>query len=1313
MIIVVKYANVIGAIHERKVDESMSKFKRVVSAMLAILIGFGLLAVPVTTVSAADATLSAANIALSREVATEGMVLLKNDNNSLPLKKGATVALFGGGQINFVKGGTGSGDVNAAYVRNLLQGMQIKQDEGKVTINTDVSGKYSSNTGYVPTTSELSTAASKSDNAIIVITRNSGETSDRSAGKGDYLLSDAETSLISNVCSAGFDNVCVVLNIGAVIDTGWISNYDIDSVLLAWQPGMEGGLAVADILVGDVNPSGKLADTFAKSFNDYPSSSNFQKGKYWDNYEEDIFVGYRWFETFDPTYSKVNYEFGFGLSYTTFSLTNARAVANGINIDVTVDVKNTGSVAGKEVVQVYFKAPQGVLGKPGKELAAFAKTDLLEPGQTETVKLSFPINDMSSYDDTGKTGHESAYVLENGTYNIYVGTSVKNCSVAGSYNVTSTRVTEQLTEQAEPVQLEKRLLADGTYEYLDNIYNTKNDYGHEVSKSGTTRIEAEDSTSRHQNAPVWYNENNTATCVLDVQSSDVSNGGLRYASFDLNVQETGVYDFKITCSQKNSSQTDSINLYVDDVKVTDGGTIDLTQTSSSDIWATREFGTMKVTLTEGKHTFRVEFSDGGGYRGVFDYFTLTPADMNEGSAMNVNASGTTKIEAESYTRKSAAVGTESVTAGDSNGATSLIGLDNETETRFVEYKLNVASAGTYALTLRASNGHSDGTHYDSVEVLVDGISQNIDVDMQRTGSSGNDRWWKFVDVNAGDIQLPAGTVHLRLDCSRFGNLDYFTLTKVNNNYSVVSENFEMESGRETSSAPAYTGNKNIKMSDVVADESKMDVFLAQMTDDELTDLLHGKSKTLRYSNTGSIGNMSAYGIPAAETADGPAGVRFNAGSTEIDGGEEISTTAWPIATLVACTWNTELVEQMGVAFGKECNDYKINVLLAPGMNIHRNPLCGRNFEYYSEDPLVSGKMAAALTRGVQSQNVAVAIKHFAGNNREYTRKMMDSRMSERALREIYLKGFEIAVKEGNAWSVMSSYNRVNNIAVAESVDLLTNILRKEWGFDGAVLTDWRNTYTSFKEVLAGGDIKMPDSETNKVRNQISGALDNNELGRADLLASAENVVRLVMRTSQETVTNRITEAGISRVRANNFTSKSSGVGSETCSDTYGGTIPNYTQNGAWLTYNIDVETAGTYSVVARVASANANATIQIAVDGNVVGTIHNDSGSTGWQDWKNASAVSVNLPEGEHTMTLTFPGNAVNLNWIEFQMGEPVLKGDADFNDVVDTMDIAIVKDRALKGSWSEEELAIADMNGDGKLTVVDIIAIKRVVAKP
>lgn len=860
--------------------------------------------------------------------------------------------------------------------------------------------------------------------------------------------------------------------------------------------------------------------------------------------------------------------------------------------------------------------------------------------------------------------------------------------------------------------LEKRLLADGSYEYLDNIYNTKNDYGIEVAKSGTTKIEAEDSASRHQNAPVWYNENNTSTCVLDVQSSDVSNGGNRFASFDLNVQETGVYDFKITCSQKNSSQTDSIKLYVDDVQVTDGGTIDLSQTSSSDIWATKEFGTMKVTLTEGKHRFRVEFSDGGGYRGVFDYFTLTPSDMSEtGSATSVSSSGTTTIQAESYSRKSAAVGTEEVTAGDSTGATSLKGLDDTASTRFVEYKLNVASAGTYSLVLNAANGHSDGTHYDCVEVLVDGISQNIDLDMPRTSTeSGTVRWFRFQNVTAGNIELPAGTVHLRLDCSRFGNLDYFTLTKVNSDYSVTSENFEMESGKETASAPAYTGDKGIKMNDVAADESKMDAFLAQFTETQLTDLLYGKKTTLRYGNTGSVGNMSAFGIPAAETADGPAGVRFNAGSTEIDGGETISTTAWPIATLVACTWNTELVEEMGVAFGKECKDYDIDILLAPGMNIHRNPLCGRNFEYYSEDPLLCGKIAAALTRGVQSRNVAVAIKHFAGNNREYTRKMMDSRMSERALREIYLKGFEIAVKEGNAWSVMSSYNRVNNIAAAESVDLLTNILRKEWGFDGAVLTDWRNTYTSFKEVLAGGDVKMPDTETNKVKNQMAGALDNNELSRADLLVSAENVVRLVIRTTNDSISHTIAANTASRIKASDFASKSDGVGSETCNDTDGGTIPNYTQNGAWLSYDVRVEEAGTYTVYARVAADNRpNATVQISVDGKTVGTISNDSGSAGWQDWKNTSAIQVDLPAGNHTLMLTFPGDAVNLNWIEFARKQ-ILKGDADFSDGVDTADMLKVKDLIMADSWTAEELEIADMNGNGKLDVADLLMIKRIV---
>jgi beta-glucosidase len=241
-------------------------------------------------------------------------------------------------------------------------------------------------------------------------------------------------------------------------------------------------------------------------------------------------------------------------------------------------------------------------------------------------------------------------------------------------------------------------------------------------------------------------------------------------------------------------------------------------------------------------------------------------------------------------------------------------------------------------------------------------------------------------------------------------------------------------------------------------------FLHQMTDEELVHLLGGQPNT-GVANTFGIGNMPEYGIPNVMTADGPAGLR-------IDPKCGIHTTAWPCATLLASTWNEELLYKTGLAGAREVKENNIGVWLAPAVNIHRSPLCGRNFEYYSEDPLLTGKMAAAFVRGVQSQHIGATVKHFALNNKETNRKNSDSRVSERAAREIYLKAFEIIVKEAKPWCIMTSYNIINGHRSSENEELLSGILRGEWGFEGMVTTDWWTFGEHYKEAAAGNDLKM-------------------------------------------------------------------------------------------------------------------------------------------------------------------------------------------------------------------------------------------------
>ena len=745
-------------------------------------------------------TASSEHIALSRESAKEGMVLLKNDACALPLRPGARVALFGKGTCDYVKGGGGSGDVTVPYILNLADGFARYPEHAAVFDETMafyreyVRSEYAG--GHVPgmiaepalPEGMLDRAAAWADAAVISISRFSGESWDRKSAfdkiekhlgvheelvaqanalypNGDYTLTDAEAALVEAVCKK-FNRVIVVLNVGSVFDTTWFAeNPSIQAVLLGWQAGLEGGLAEAELLLGIGNPSGKLADTFAKSLEDYPSSPTFYESDTHVDYVEDIYVGYRYFETLPGAADKVNYPFGYGLSYTGFEIDRPTLRHIGDDIEVRTAVTNVGSLPGKQVVQVYFSAPQGKLGKPARQLADYQKTRLLQPGETQRMVLRFPIDSMASYDDTGAV-QASAWVLESGDYRFFVGTDVRAAAeCAWFYHQDADQVVCQLTKRLAPTQLERRLRADGSYEEL----------------------------------PQGEPNDPNATLI-----------------------------------------------------------------------------------------------------------PLTP------------------------------------------------------------------------------------------EMRIDGMGPGV---------------------------------------------------------------------RSVPSLPRFTKDRDRHALDEVADGAmSLDDFVAQLSDEDLAWTLGGQPNT-GVANTFGYGNLPQYGVPNAMTADGPAGLRI----WPIVG---VSTTAFPCATLLACAWNPDVCESVGRAAAEEVKENNIAVWLAPAINIHRNPLCGRNFEYYSEDPLLTARQAGAMVRGVQSVGIAATIKHFALNNKETNRRNSDSRASERAIREIYARPFELIIKEDDPWSVMTSYNIINGHRASECEDLLNGMLRGEWGYDGLVTTDWWNYGEQYKEVVAGGDVKM-------------------------------------------------------------------------------------------------------------------------------------------------------------------------------------------------------------------------------------------------
>ena len=778
-------------------------------------------------------TAGKAHVGLSRRAAREGMVLLKNEGSALPLPAGCRVALFGKATIDYVKGGGGSGDVTVPYIRNIYDGFAEMIGKESVYPGTVayyrkyVEEQYAAHwaPGMVaePPVPEdlLREARAFTDTAVISISRFSGEGWDRKSTRavitrkepvtgdavsmsdvlferGDFYLSDAERRMVETVSEA-FEKTIVVLNTGGMMETAcYRDNPRIQGLLLAFQGGMEGGCAAAELLTGAASPEGKLPDTYAADLEDYPGCADFYESDQYVNYTEDIYVGYRYFETIPGAAAKVVYPFGYGLSYTRFALSQERAAFSGEEAEVRVLVTNEGSVPGREVVQVYYSAPQGLLGKPAKELAGYRKTRMLAPGESELVIIRFPLSAMASYDDLGKTS-KAAWVLEAGEYRFFIGTSVRDGRWAEeTWTLPENRITEQLTSRMTPACLEKRMLADGTFEKLP-----------------------------------------TAPCN----------------------------DFKAT--------------------------------------------------------------------------VLAPMSDEE---------------------------------------------------------LNAAPG------VRA----------------VPGIRNH-----------GRKKGMKLQDAADGKISL-----------------------------------------RE---------------------------FVAALPDEDLACLLGGQPNT-GLANTFGYGNNPVYGVPNIMTADGPAGVRFRPEAG-------VTTTAFPCATLLASSWDPQLTYEVGAAASLEAKENNIMVWLAPGVNIHRNPLCGRNFEYFSEDPLLAGKQAAGMVRGVQSNHIAATPKHFALNNKETNRRNCDSRASERAIREIYLKQFEIVVKEARPWSIMSSYNIINGHRASENRDLLTGILREEWGFDGMVTTDWWTLGEHYKEAAAGNDMKMATGFPQR----LLQAMEKGVLTREDMEKAGENILRLILR----------------------------------------------------------------------------------------------------------------------------------------------------------------------------------------------------------
>ena len=426
----------------------------------------------------------------AREVVSEGCVLLENKKNVLPLKKDAKIAIFGRAQLNYYKSGTGSGGmVNVSGVVDIPEGLkmsgavQVDSELEKLYKDWEKENPYEIGLGWggepdsqkeMPIDDEtIVKAAARNDTALVIIGRTAGEDRDIAPEEGSWKLTKDELSILRRV-KAAFKETVVILNVGNVIDMSFVYEYNIDTLLYVWQGGQAGGLGTADVLTGKVSPSGKLTDTIARTLEDYPAYPNYGNPEH-VSYEEDIYVGYRYFETVAK--DKVLYPFGYGLSYTTFRVTpsgcTSKASSNAVkccvgepvrykeapSIDFCVTVKNTGNVAGKETVQIYAALPQGKLGKPARTLVAFKKTKLLKPGESQELSFTIDTRALASFDDTGATGNESCFVLESGLYTLYAGTDVRNAQKVTEFTIDSTIVTERLSKSLAPVKPLNRIKA--------------------------------------------------------------------------------------------------------------------------------------------------------------------------------------------------------------------------------------------------------------------------------------------------------------------------------------------------------------------------------------------------------------------------------------------------------------------------------------------------------------------------------------------------------------------------------------------------------------------------------------------------------------------------------------------------------------------------------------------------------------------------------------------------------------------------------------------------------------------------------------
>ena len=1015
-------------------------------------------------------------IEMAKRVSDEGIVLLKNDG-ALPVKN-ERIAVFGASQKPGRKAmdGTRVPPERVYGLYDSLKAAGAALDEETYAVykawhenEADALYRKDENAHSLPEmelSCDLVRAAKErgTKTGIIILARTSGENHDMQNGEGDYVISPIERKMIENVC-AEMDKVVLVLNIGCAMDLSFLKEYKIDGILYVNVTGEIGMLSAAEIILGKINPSGKLTFSYAERYEDYSTSGSFGEfgGGLVQDYREDIFMGYRYFDTFLSDSDTLLFPFGHGLSYTRFTVSDtAYAEKDGV-LTVTARVTNVGDVAGKEVLQLYFAPPSvkngSRLGNAAKSLCAFEKTKLLAPSESEVLTLSVAVDDLASYDDLGVLGEKSVFVLEKGDYALLLGTSSRSVSTVGVHTEEKTRVVRRCHSIA--TTLPERLTERGEYEKLPEPPYDEKRY-HSLTVIGKNLF------------PYAKGCKMTAPSFEEMKAGDSVTfrvlpgaNGTHYLGFLKDgkaVDGTELFDIKVKStpfSEKSGLPDESVEIILPNDR-------------------------LEIHLTAKRDAPKVD--------------TVTIEKKEAKTA--IAAEGESFVPAGSVYESSFGVTLYNYTDGDGNGQT---GIGNFWWAgKYVAFKLAVEREGDYDFSFRYTYECEEMPISRVMSVAVSNIVQPLAGEpLKKAGGVTRSPSYR--------IHLPKGDVHFKIIIESVPAPGFYGLIFSPAKDEAFAEGVA-ESAAETKKekpkkAPARLPDgkdvvrEGIQLSEVYRNPALMKDFLAELSNRELATIVSGTGQNA--TPTGDVGcNCPVFsrGIPAGQTSDGPCGLR-QYGEFPV---------AYPSGMTLAAAFNKELCYEFGASFGSECRDYDVDYLLGPSINLLRSPMGGRNCSYYSEDPYLSGITATYVIRGVQSKGVACVLKHYAANSTEYERLKSNSRVSERALRELYIRGFEIAVKEANPMAIMSSYNHANDVKVCEDYTLITSIPRDEWGWDGVFFTDWWNDSDHVRELLAGHDLKMATGEIDRV----TEALDSGALSRQEVSVCAERILKMLMKLSR-------------------------------------------------------------------------------------------------------------------------------------------------------------------------------------------------------